>query len=388
MPLRKRRKLLKEMTTRLGLGVILTLFIAVFAGLPNPAYAVRIKDVARIEGMDETQLIGYGLVVGLKGSGDGPRTAFTTQSVINMLRNMGIEVPKDRIQVRNVAAVMITAKMTPYHKRGQALDILVSSLGDAKSLEGGTLLLSPLQDAQGDIYAMAQGALSVGGVSRESNLGRASLSKNHTLAGRIPNGGIVQKEIPSLALSHTEIKVDLQSPDFSSAVNMAKAVNAQFKGNVAEALDPVTVKLTLPQEWQSKPMEFAATLENLEFDVASIARVVLNEKTGTVISGGNVSISEVAVAHGNITIEIKQSENNQVQTAAVPGAATQQTASNINETIQSNEDKSMVRVLPTSTSVADLAKSLNALGVTPRDIIAIFQAIKAAGALHADLMVI
>jgi flagellar P-ring protein FlgI len=354
---------------------------------PAKGMAVRIKDVARIEGMDESQLIGYGLVVGLKGSGDGPRTAFTTQSVINMLRNMGIEVPKDRIQVRNVAAVMITAKMTPYHKRGQALDVLVSSLGDAKSLEGGTLLLSPLQDARGEIYAMAQGALSVGGVSRESNLGKASLSKNHTLAGRVPNGALVQKEIPSLTLSNTELRVDLQVPDFSSAVNMAKAVNAQFKSEVATAIDPVTVKLSLPQEWQSKPMEFAATLENLDFEIASIARVVLNEKTGTVISGGNVSISEVAVAHGNITIEIKQTENNQVQTASAPGATTQQSVSNTNETIQANEDKSMVKVLPASTKVSDLAKSLNALGVTPRDIIAIFQAIKAAGALHADLMV-
>lgn len=355
--------------------------------LPSLAQAVRIKDVARIEGMDDTQLIGYGLVVGLKGSGDGPRTAFTTQSVINMLRNMGIEVPKDRIQLRNVAAVMVTSKMTPYHKRGQALDILVSSLGDAKSLEGGTLLLSPLQDAHGDIYAMAQGALSVGGVSRESNLGKASLSKNHTLAGHVPNGGLVQKEIPSIALSNLEMRVDLQNPDFSSAVNMAKAVNAQFKSNVAIAMDPVTVKLTLPAEWQSKPMEFAATLENLDFEVATIARVVLNEKTGTVISGGNVSISEVAVAHGNITIEIKQTENNQVQTASAPGATTQQSVSNVNESISAKEDKTMVKVMPTSTSVSDLAKSLNALGVTPRDIIAIFQAIKAAGALHADLMV-
>jgi flagellar P-ring protein FlgI len=360
----------------------------VFGGIwASSVHAARVKDVARIDGMQETQLIGYGLVVGLKGSGDGPRTAFTTQSVINMLRNMGIETPKDRIQIRNVAAVMITAKLTPYHKRGQAVDVLVSSLGDAKSLEGGTLLLSPLQDLQGEIYAMAQGPLSVGGISRESNLGKASLSKNHTLAGRVPNGALVQKTLPMRELSNSEMRMDLHAPDFSSAVNMAKAVNAKFGSTVASAIDPVTVKLTLPTDWQARPMEFVAEVENLDFTVSSVARVVLNEKTGTVISGGNVAISEVAVAHGNITIEIKQTETNQIQTAAAPGAVTQQNATTINESISANEDKSMVRVLPASSNVADLAKSLNALGVTPRDIIAIFQAIKAAGALHADLMV-
>jgi flagellar P-ring protein FlgI len=355
--------------------------------LAQSVQAARVKDVARVEGMQETQLIGYGLVVGLKGSGDGPRTAFTTQSVINMLRNMGIETPKDRIQIRNVAAVMITSKLTPYHKRGQAVDVLVSSLGDAKSLEGGTLLLSPLQDLQGEIYAMAQGPLSVGGISRESNLGKASLSKNHTLAGRVPNGALVQKTLPVRELSNSEMRMDLHAPDFSSAVNMAKAVNAKFGSTVASAIDPVTVKLTLPADWQARPMEFVAEVENLDFAISSVARVVLNEKTGTVISGGNVAISEVAVAHGNITIEIKQTETNQIQTAAAPGAVTQQNATTINESISANEDKSMVRVLPASSNVADLAKSLNALGVTPRDIIAIFQAIKAAGALHADLMV-
>jgi len=353
----------------------------------SPSFGVRIKDVAKIEGMAETQLIGYGLVVGLKGSGDGPRTAFTTQSVINMLRNMGIEVPKDRIQLRNVAAVMITAKMTPFHKHGQSLDVLVSSLGDAKSLEGGTLLLSPLQDAQGDIYAMAQGALSVGGISRESSLGKASLSKNHTLAGQVPGGALVQKALPSKALSNTELRLDLQNPDFSSAVNLAKAVNTKFSGGVAQALDPVTVKLSLPADWQAKPMEFISEVENLDFAVATVARVVLNEKTGTVISGGNVSLSEVAVAHGNITIEIKQTQENQVQTATAPGVATQQTVGTVNESINAKEDQAMVRVLPASTSVSDLAKSLNALGVSPRDIIAIFQAIKTAGALHAELVV-
>jgi flagellar P-ring protein FlgI len=366
---------------------IRTLFFALCLAFFTSSHAVRIKDVARIEGMAETQLIGYGLIVGLKGSGDGPRTAFTTQSVINMLRNMGIELPKDRIQLRNVAAVMLIAKMTPYHKKGQSLDVTASSLGDAKSLEGGTLLLSPLQDAQGDIYAMAQGALSVGGMSRESNQGRASISKNHTLAGQVPGGALVQKELPTKGLSHTELRVDLQSPDFSSAVNLAKAVNTKFTGAVAEAVDPVTIKLTLPKDWQARPMEFMAEVENLDFNIASVARVVLNEKTGTIISGGNVSISEVAVAHGNITVEIKQTQDNQQQTATAPGIATQQTTSNLNESVKSTEDKTMVRVLPASSSVADLAKSLNALGASPRDIIAIFQAIKMAGALHADLIV-
>ncbi|MDB5050995.1 MAG: Flagellar P-ring protein [Fibrobacteres bacterium] len=352
------------------------------------AQASRIKDVAKLDGLAETQLIGYGLVVGLKSTGDGPRTQFTTQSVVNMLRNTGIEVPRERIQVRNVAAVMVTSKLSPFMKRGSNIDVTVSSIGDAKSLEGGTLLMSPLQATDGEIYAMAQGALSIGGLNKEGPQGKSSYTKNHTLVGEIPNGAIIQKEAPGALMTTDELRISLASPDFSSAVAMAKSINANFKKPIAEAKDPVTISIAVPEEFKTKRMEFIAEVENLDFLVSTVAKVVLNEKTGTVIAGGNVSISEVAVSQGNITIQVKDNQQAQVSnTNAANSGTTQLSNSTSSEDIKVDEPKAEMKVLPSSSNVADLAKSLNSLGVTPRDIIAIFQAIKRAGALNAELIV-
>lgn len=365
------------------------LALAALLAAPAPeALAARVKDVARLDGLAETQLIGYGLVVGLKGSGDGPRTQFTTQSIVNMLRNTGIEVPRERIQVRNVAAVMVTGKLTPFLKKGATMDVTVSSIGDAKSLEGGTLLMSPLQATDGAIYAMAQGALSIGGMNREAPGGKASFQKNHTLVGEIPGGAIVEKEAPNSSLGGDALLVSLSAPDFSSAVALTKAVNANFKADVAVAQDPATIRVALPETFKARRMEFIAELENLDFQVSSVARVILNEKTGTVIAGGNVSISEVAVSHGSITIEIRENQQVNVQNV-VPqfGGGVQQSQTNTTEDIRVNEAKGEMKVLPRTSNVADLAKSLNSLGVSPRDIIAIFQAIKKAGALNAELVV-
>ena len=357
-------------------------------GCALTAQASRIKDVAKFDGLTETQLIGYGLVVGLKMTGDGPRTQFTTQSVVNMLRNTGIEVPRERIQVRNVAAVMVTSKLSPFMKRGSTLDVTVSSIGDAKSLEGGTLLMSPLQATDGEIYALAQGALSIGGMNRESQQGKSSYTRNHVMVGEIPNGAIVQKEAPGSVTVADELHISLSAPDFSSAVAMAKSINANYKVDIATATDPVSVLVKIPGDMRAKRMEFIADVENLDFLVSISARVVLNEKTGTVIAGGNVSISEVAVTHGGITIEIKQNKQGTVANATAPFGGTTQTATESrNDEIKVEEAKSDMKVLPSSSNVSDLAKSLNTLGVTPRDIIAIFQAIKKAGALNADLIV-
>ncbi|MDB5106223.1 MAG: Flagellar P-ring protein [Fibrobacteres bacterium] len=369
-----------NVSTNLICGLALSLAAA--------AQASRIKDVAKLEGLSDTQIIGYGLVVGLKGTGDGARTQFTTQSVVNMLRNTGIEVPRERIQVRNVAAVMVTSKLSPYMKRGSTLDVTVSSIGDAKSLEGGTLLMSPLQATDGEIYALAQGALSVGGINKEGPQGKSSFTKNHTLVGEIPNGAIIQKEAPGGLISSEDLRISLANPDFSSAVAMAKSINANFKKPVAEAKDPVTVNVSVPEEYKAKRMEFIAEVENLDFLVSTIARVVLNEKTGTVIAGGNVSISEVAVSQGSITIQVKDNQQAQVSNTAVPnGGTTTNTASSQNEDLKVDEPKAEMKVMPSSSNVADLAKSLNSLGVSPRDIISIFQAIKRAGALNAELVV-
>jgi flagellar P-ring protein precursor FlgI len=363
-------------------------FAIIALALAASVQASRIKDVAKLDGLAETQLIGYGLVVGLKGTGDGPRTQFTTQSVVNMLRNTGIEVPRERIQIRNVAAVMVTAKLFPFLKRGGNLDVTVSSIGDAKSLEGGTLLMSPLQATDGEIYALAQGALSIGGITKEGAQGKASFSKNHTLVGEIPNGGIIQKEAPGGLTATPELLLSLSQPDFSSAVAMAKSINAKYGKPIAEAKDPVTVSVAIPDEFKPKRMEFIAEVENLDFLVSMVARVVLNEKTGTVIAGGNVSISEVAVSQGSITIQVKDNNQAQISNAAAPFGGTVQNQTNTqSEDIAVNEPKAEMKVLPSSSNVADLAKSLNTLGVSPRDIIAIFQAIKKAGALNAELIV-
>jgi flagellar P-ring protein FlgI len=352
------------------------------------AQASRIKDVARLEGLAETQLIGYGLVVGLKSTGDGPRTQFTTQSVVNMLRNTGIEVPRERIQVRNVAAVMVTSKLSPFMKRGSTLDVTVSSIGDAKSLEGGTLLMSPLQATDGEIYALAQGALSIGGINKEGPQGKASFTKNHTLVGEIPGGAIIQKEAPGGLMSAEDLRISLSNPDYSSAVAMAKSINANYKKPIAEAKDPVTVSVSVPEEYKAKRMEFIAEVENLDFLVSTVAKVVLNEKTGTVIAGGNVSISEVAVSQGSITIQVKDNQQAQVSnTNAANSGTTQLLNTTSSEDIKVDEPKAEMKIMPSSSNVADLAKSLNSLGVSPRDIISIFQAIKRAGALNAELIV-
>ncbi len=348
-------------------------------------FATRIKDVAKLEGVTETQLIGYGLVVGLKGTGDGNRTQFTTQSIINMLRNMGIEVPQDKIQLRNVAAVMVTGNLMPYSKKGAALDVSVSSIGDARSLEGGVLLLSPLQAADGEIYALAQGSLSVGGFLRES--GHSSFKKNYTLVGDIPGGAIVQKASPLNALPQGSLDIALHNPDFSSAVALAKALNAKYQKEVAQALDPGTVHVTIPDNFKNKTSEFMAEVENVDFQTSTVAKVILNERTGTVVAGGNVTLSEVAVSQGSITVEIKQNQQSQTQGIISQGQAAQQTTKSEGEDMKVEEAKNEMRVIPANSNVNDLAKSLNALGISPRDIIAIFQAIKKAGALNAELII-
>lgn len=358
------------------------IFLCVLLGLFVSANAVRIKDVAQLEGLSDTQLVGYGIVVGLNGSGDGTRTQFTTQSVINMLRNMGIEVPSDNIRLRNVAAVMVTANLHPFVKKGGRIDVSISSLGDAKSLEGGTLLMTPLQGPDRQVRVVAQGAVSTGGLSAMT-AGASSARKNQVLSGLIPGGGIVQVErkFESLDSDH-EIRWALRSPDFSSAVAMAKALDSIFPG-MAKAEDAGSVVLKIPENRQNDLMNFVSISENVEFTPSTIARVILNEKTGTVVAGTGVKIDEVAVSHGSVTIKVQN--NNQVSQPNSFSQGTTVASSSTNVTMQ--EQPSQMKVIPQASSVGDLSQALNSLGVSPRDIIAIFQAIKKAGALHAELII-
>ena len=346
------------------------------------AHATRVKDVASIDGVSSEQLVGYGLVVGLAGTGDGTRTEFTVQSVANMLKKLGIEVPADKMRLKNVAAVMVTAELPAFVKPGRKIDVSISSIGDARSLEGGTLLMTPLQATDGEYYAMAQGSVSVGGSQASDSKGRARVQKNSTLSGAVPNGGIVKREIAHAVLGEQGLRWVLSQPDFTSAVAMAAAINKLYPGT-AKAEDASTVVVAPPADASNDLMAFISKTENAEFTTASVARVVLNERTGTLVSGSDVRISEVAVSQGSIVIQVSAKDS-----VSQPQPLTQGTTQTVsNEQVSMNEPTANVKVIPTITNAGDLAKALNNLGVSPRDIISIFQAIKRSGALQAELVV-
>jgi flagellar P-ring protein FlgI len=343
---------------------------------------VRIKDVARVEGIEETQLIGYGLVVGLDGSGDGGRTQFTVNSIVNMLRNLGIYVPTTNLKVKNVAAVMVTASMPAFTKRGSKLDVTVSSIGDATSLEGGTLLMTPLQDMNGDIYAMAQGALSLGGYNI-SRVKESMRKKNHGLTGEISGAALVKREIISNELGTQHFRISLADPDFTSAVEMTKAINAGQKAALAKTVDAATVEVEIPDAFKQDVMGFVSQVEQVQFLPSRVAKVIINEKTGTIVAGTRVTIDEVAVSHGSITVTVQKTP--QVSQPLPLSQGQTQVTQTAQVTVE--EEKPEMVVLDKTANVGDLAKALNNIGASPRDIMAIFQAIKKAGALNAELII-
>lgn len=354
---------------------------------------IRIKDVANLSGLEDIQLYGYGLVVGLDQTGDRYQTIFTEQTMVNMLKNIGISLPEQHLRMRNVAAVMVTGLLTPFKRKGTKFDITVSSLGDATSLEGGTLILTALQGPDGHVYASGQGALATGGYDVGTH-GFSGTKKNHVTVGRIPNGAIVQREYAFNLLSGKDLSIALTNPDFSSAISMAQAINAEFRkvteGPVARAVDAATVSLNyllLSSDPAYKTMdvvEFIGRVENLSFVASSQAKVVVNERTGTIVAGGQVRISQVAVSHGGIKVEITNTPQ-----IVQPQPFSYGTTGKIQnpETIVEEKDADML-VLNGTTTVSDLAQALNSLGVTARDVIAILQAIKEAGALQAQLVVL
>jgi flagellar P-ring protein FlgI len=368
---------------------LIALSVILVAGSVPAQQQVKVKDVASITGLEDLQVYGYGLVVGLAGTGDRSQTVFTAQTVMNMLKNMGVELPEKQIRVQNVAAVIVTATMPPFKRKGTKIDVTVSSVGDATSLEGGTLVLTPLQGPESVVYASAQGPLATGGYDIEDR-GLTHIKKNHVLVGRIPDGGVVQHEYDVVALDKKEMSVSLFSPDFTSAVAMARAINDSLrKGPVATPLDAATISLNygiLENDTVQKPMsvvEFIAKIENVNFDIASTARVVMNERTGTIVAGGDVRISEVAVTHGGVKVEIV---NTPEVVQPQPFSLGRTEVIPYPESVVEEKDANMV-VLKGTTSVTDLAHALNSLGVSPRDVISIFQAIKEAGALHGQLTI-
>ena len=347
---------------------------------PGSAQGARIKDLAQVSGNRTNQLVGYGLVVGLSGTGDKRGSDFTVQSIFNMLDKMGVRVDKATLKPKNVAAVMVTAQMPVSAKPGGRLDVTVSSLGDSSSLLGGVLLVTPLKGVDGNIYAIAQGSLLVGGVSAGG--AGASVSKNITTVGMIPGGANVERAVPFSFNDQSDLTLTLRSPDFSTATRMAKRVNESLGSALATAVDAGTVRLAVPPGHQGNLTQLVASIENIQVTPDSRARVVVDEKTGTVVLGQNVQISPVAVTQGNLQIQIQESADvsqpmpfSQGKTVATPQT-----------TIGVNEENRKLKMIEGAT-LQELVEGLNALGATPRDLISILRTLQSSGALAADLEV-
>ncbi|KAB0667206.1 flagellar basal body P-ring protein FlgI [Oryzomonas japonica] len=362
---------------RIVVFTMLALFLA------SSAHAIRIKDIAAFEGVRENQLVGYGLVVGLNGTGDSDQASIHIQSVVNMLERMGITTNVGSIKLKNVAAVMVTATLPAFTKQGNQLDVLVSSMGDAKSIAGGTLIMTPLRGGDSQVYAVAQGSVLTNSFAFGGQA--ASAQKNHPTAGSIPSGALVEREIPNVLAGKTTLRLNLHKADFTTASRIETAINAKFNSAVATTTDPGSVILKIPEAYANRPVEFVAALETLEVRPDNQAKVVLNERTGTIVMGENVRISTVAVSHGNLSLVIRETPQVSQPTALSRGG---QTVTVPRTELKVTEESRRLMVLPEGASIGDVVRALNQLGVTPRDLIGIFQAIKASGALQADLSII
>lgn len=351
----------------------------------GPAHGERLKDLASIQGVRGNQLIGYGLVVGLDGSGDQVRqTPFTQQGLTNMLSQLGITVPPgSNMQLRNVAAVMVTATLPAFARPGQTLDVVVSSMGNAKSLRGGTLLMTPLKGADNQVYAIAQGNLLVGGAG--ASAGGSSVQINQLNGGRIDGGAIVERAVPTTVADDGMVYFEMNDTDFGTAQNVAAAINRQAGAGTATALDGRVVQVRAPADPAAMPA-FLSRLENLQVVRApAAAKVVVNARTGSVVMNRTVMVEEAAVSHGNLSVIINQ--QNQVFQPDTPFTQGQTVVAPTTQ-IEVRQENGAIRHVNTSANLADVVKALNALGATPQDLLAILQAMKAAGALRAELEII
>jgi flagellar P-ring protein precursor FlgI len=372
-----------------ALSMTLSSVLMLIVLMSGPAGASRVKDVASIEGIRENQLIGYGLVTGLRTTGDSVVGApFTIQSLISMLNRMGVNLTVDpkQITAKNVAAVIVTGRLPAFAKPGTQIDVVVSSIGDAKSLQGGTLLITPLKAPDGQVYAVAQGPISLGGFLG-GKPGDSTL-KNHTNVGRVPNGAIVEREVTLDMAVWDSVSVALNQPDFTTALRLAEAVNQVFGKETALPVSAGVVRVGVPKAYEGRMVQYLAAVEGLDVQVDQRARVVVNERTGTVVMGGQVRISTVAVAHGNLTVQVKTKFNVSQPSAPLVGNAAGQTIVTPEVETTVKEDDTRLTVIEQSVTLSDVVRGLNSVGVTPRDMVAILQALKAAGALQAELEVI
>ncbi|GER08572.1 flagellar P-ring protein 1 [Iodidimonas muriae] len=362
------------------------LFLCIYAPLNVPVMAaqVRVKDIASFDSVRYNHLIGYGLVVGLAGTGDRlTNTPFTEVSITSMLQRLGIALPDDNLRTRNVAAVMVTANLPAYARNGSAIDVSVSAMGDATDLRGGVLLVTPLMAADGEVYAVAQGPLSVSGFAASGQAG--SVTSGVPTSASVSNGAIVERELGFDLDDFSRLRMHLRNPDFTTALRIEEAINKNFGALLAKVDDLTTVNITVPTEFQGQVARFLAEIGSMVIEPDQVARVVIDENSGAIVIGANVRISEVAVTLGSITIEVQETPQvsqpapfaEQGETVVVPRT----------DIAVDTSEQQRLQLLPEAPTLQELINGLNALGVGPRGIISVLQAIKSAGALHAELVV-
>lgn len=369
-----------------GFLTLLIAFFLFFAIWAPSSEAARIKDLVNVDGVRANKLIGFGLVIGLANTGDQAiNVFFSIQTMFNLLQKLGVTVPENRInqlQFRNAATVMVTSELPAFARQGDRIDVVVSSMGDSRSLQGGTLLMTPVKGTDSITYAVAQGPVSIGGFSIQGV--SQGVQKNHPNVGRIVGGGIVEKELPEFFNSKKEISLSLKQIDFTTGSRIAKAINFKMKDIFAEPIDGRTIRVKVPKFYINNVPGFVTKIETLEVEPDVVAKVIIDERTGTVVMGENVHISTVAVAHGNLFVQITESPEVSQPAPLSPG----QTIVVPRTDVTVEEEEERLLIVPKGIGIGEVVNALNAIGVTPRDLIAILQAIKASGSLHAELQII
>lgn len=368
-------------TTFLALALMA---LTLMGELASAGAASRVKDIASLEGIRDNMLVGYGLVVGLGGTGDSlSNSPFTKQSLIGMLERLGVNIRDDNVKTDNVAAVIVTATLPPFARHGSRIDVIVSALGDAKSLLGGTLLVTPMVGADGEVYAVSQGNIAVSGFQAKGE--GTTISKGVPTGGRIPNGAIVEREVGFELRTLANLRLSLRNPDFTTATRLASAINSSISGTGAKAIDPGTVTFKVPENRRNNLVSLMTEIEQLRITPDQTARVVIDEQSGIIVMGENVRISTVAIAQGNLTIRITETPQvSQPQPFSNTGTTTTVERTEID--IDEDKDRKLT-VLRSGVSLQEMVRGLNALGIGPRDMISILQTIKAAGALQAEIEV-
>jgi flagellar P-ring protein precursor FlgI len=362
--------------------------VTLAACVPSLALAqpVRLKDVARVQGVTANQLVGYGIVTGLSQTGDSTSAAFTSKTIQNVLQSFGLSVNSQDVRTRDVAAVIVTASLPPFAHSGDNTDVTVSAIGDSTSLQGGTLIMTELRAANNLVYATAQGPISVGGFSVSSSFGGPnSITQNHVTAGRIPQGAVIARDmITNIQQDQAGFSYVLTSPDYRTAARLATALNARFGGGTARANDAETIRVNLPPRYAGDPVNFLADAGDISLQADQVAKVVVNERTGTVVMGGDITLAPCAIAHGNLSITIS---TNNVVVPAAPFTGGQPPVQSNTQITASEGNRKLVYISGAAT-LAQVVRALNTIGVSPRDLIAIVQALRQAGSLQADVEII